>query len=74
MIYDYSKLNGKIREVFGTQAKFALAMGLSERSLSIKMNSLRPWKQSEIILACTLLDIPIDSIGAYFFTTKVQRN
>ena len=74
MIYDYSKLNGKIKEVFGTQAKFALAMGLSERSLSIKMNSLRPWKQPEIILACTLLDIPIDSIGIYFFKIKVQTS
>ena len=30
----YAKLRGKIKEVFGTQAKFAKAMGMSTVTLS----------------------------------------
>ena len=36
MAYDYSKLLGRITEKFGTQARFSGAMGMSERSLSLK--------------------------------------
>ena len=72
MEYDYSKLNGKIREVFGKCAAFAMAMGLSERSLSLKLNNKRSWKQPEIDRACELLGIlPVD-VWDYFFVRKVQ--
>lgn len=37
-VFDYSKLRGKIKEVFGTQAKFAKAMGMSTVTLSAKLN------------------------------------
>ena len=30
MVFDYSKLSGRIVEKFGTQYNFAIAMGLSE--------------------------------------------
>ena len=72
MLYDYSKLNGKIIEIFGTQSNFALAMCLSERSVSLKLNCIRSWKQPEIELACALLGIREDEIGEYFFKKKVQ--
>ena len=48
MAYDYSKLLGRITEKFGTQARFSGAMGMSERSLSLKLNSKVPFKQPEI--------------------------
>ncbi|WP_080732574.1 DUF739 family protein [Carnobacterium maltaromaticum] len=38
MSYDYSTLVGRITEKLGTQYNFALAMGLSERSVSLKLN------------------------------------
>lgn len=44
MAYDYSKLLGRITEKFGTQARFSGAMGMSERSLSLKLNSKVPFK------------------------------
>lgn len=72
MNYDYSKLAGKITEYFGTQGNFAKAMGMSERTLSLKMNCSRAWKQPEIVLACHLLGIDTSKIGIYFFTRKVQ--
>ena len=72
MIYDYSKLNGRIREVFGKCAAFADAMGLSERSLSLKLNNKRHWKQPEIDRACGLLGIPCEEVWDYFFARTVQ--
>ena len=45
MPYNYKKLLGRIVEVCGTQASFADRMGLSERSVSLKLNGQRPWKQ-----------------------------
>lgn len=72
MAYDYSKLEGRIKEKFGTQAKFAEAINLSARSLSLKLNSIRGFKQDEISVSCRLLDIDHTEIPAYFFTLKVQ--
>ena len=68
MSYDYSKLNGLIVEKFQTQAKFSEAIGLSERSVSLKLNGKVGWKQSEISKACELLGINSKSISLYFFT------
>ena len=72
LMYDYSKLLGKVIEVFGKQAAFAGAMGLSERSVSLKFNNKRDWKQQEIHRACELLEVDFSSIPDYFFTVKVQ--
>lgn len=67
MPYNYSKLVGKITEVFGTQLRFAEAMGLSERTISLKLNSKVEWKQREMTKACGLLGISVTEIPAYFF-------
>lgn len=72
MAYDYSKLLGRITEKFGTQARFSGAMGMSERSLSLKLNSKVPFKQPEISKACSLLEIGDSDIPAYFFTIEVN--
>lgn len=72
MAYDYSKFLGRITEKFGTQGRFASAMGMSERSLSLKMTGKVPFKQPEITKACSLLEIADADIAAYFFTLKVQ--
>lgn len=67
MSFNYSKLTGKIVEVFGTQLRFSEAMGLSERTISLKLNSKVEWKQGEINKACSLLGIDISDIPTYFF-------
>ena len=72
MSYEYSKLLGKIKEKCGSQAVFACAMGLSERTMVLKLSSKRDWKQSEIDKACAVLDIPKIDIPLYFFTVNVQ--
>lgn len=73
MAYDYRKLLGRIVEVYGTQYSFAEAMGLSEHSLSVKLNNRRNFKQTEIKKACELLNIAPSEMSDYFFTTKVQN-
>ncbi len=73
MAFDYSKLRGRIVEVFNTQSNFANAMGWSERTLSLKMNGMRPWKQLDICKAIQLLNLTNEDIPAYFFTLKVQN-
>lgn len=67
MPFNYAKLAGIITEKCTTQAKFADKLGLSERSLSLKMNGKIQWKQNEICKACEILSIPREDIPAYFF-------
>lgn len=73
MAYDYSRLSGKIVEVFGTRGNFANAMEMSERSLSLKLNNLVSWRQPEMTKACLLLKIDPEDIKDYFFTFEVQE-
>ncbi len=72
MIFNYSKLNGRIVEKCGKQAVFALAMGLSEHSISVKLNNKVSFKQEEILNACKILSIPLKDIPAYFFAIDAQ--
>ena len=67
MSNDYSKLLGKITE------KFASALGISERSVSLKLNNKISWKDSEIAKAIEVLEIDPENIPAYFFKYKVQQ-
>ncbi len=68
----YSKLRGKIKEVFGTQDAFAEAMGMSTVSISHRLNGKLEWKTSEIFKACEVLGIPLEENATYFFMRKVK--
>jgi hypothetical protein len=63
----YSKLRGKIREVFGTQEAFATAMGMNTATISGKLNDKSDWTRAEMELACSLLKIPMLEMHEYFF-------
>jgi hypothetical protein len=71
MTFNYSKLRGRIREVFGTQDRFAEAMGRSNTSISQKLNNKSEWTQKEINRAVEVLGIDDVDIPAYFFAQKV---
>lgn len=74
MAFDYSKLRGKIREIFRTQSTFAKSMGMSTTSLSAKLNNKIGFSQKEIDKASDLLKIKKEEIPVYFFTPKVQES
>ena len=74
MSNDYSKLLGRITEKFGTQAEFANAMGVSERSISLKLNNKVSWKDNEISKAVEILEVNPKDIPAYFFKYKVHES
>lgn len=74
MAFDYSKLRGKIKEVFGTQEKFADAMSMSTVTLSAKLNGRVDRIQAEMNLACDLLGVPYEFIPILFFTKKVKSS
>lgn len=67
MAYNYSKLRGKIREVYGKQVEFARAMGMSPATLSKKLNNRADFSRAEIDRACELLHIPLEEVPLYFF-------
>lgn len=71
-MFDYSKLIGKIIEVFKTQSAFAQKMGLSEHTISEKLTNKKLWTQTQITKACDILGIEYKDIPLYFFTPKVQ--
>lgn len=73
MSFNYDKLRGRIVEVFGSQYRFAEAMKWSERTLSLKLNNMRSWKQTDICKATLLLKIDESDIPIYFFTPEVQK-
>lgn len=72
-MFDYTRLSNRITELFSCDVNFAIKMGFSERTLSLKLNNKSEWKQTDIIKACNLLDIKVSEIDIYFFTLKVQR-
>lgn len=70
MVYDYSKLRGLIREVFGTQAAFAVAIGTSPCSISKKLNNKSEWTKKEMNKSSEVLGFHADEIPQYFFCPK----
>lgn len=63
----YGKLREKIKKVFGTIGKFAIAMGKDRSTISNKLNGLAAWTQDEIEKTCMLLGISMDEVSDYFF-------
>ena len=73
IVFDYSKLKGRIVEKYGTQRNFALANKITDRSMSLKLNNGIGLSQEEIITWCQMLEINVDEISAYFFNQKVSK-
>jgi hypothetical protein len=67
-MFDYSKLYGKIREVFGTQEAFADAMEMSRTAVNARLKQNVEWKSPEIVKACGLLRIDLSEAHLYFFS------
>lgn len=73
VIFDYSKLAGRIIEKLKNRTKFYELMGWSHTTGALKMSSQSQFTQGEIIKALGVLEIPETdfNIRSYFFTVKV---
>lgn len=72
IVFDRNKLKGKIKEIFSTQQKFAKAVGMSEASVSARLNNETELSNKEIRIWAEKLNIS-DEILEYFFTLEVQK-
>lgn len=69
--FNYNKLRGKIREMYGSERKFADNIGMSNVALSAKLNGKARFSQDDIYDFSKSLNIIGDDIGIYFFAEKL---
>lgn len=67
MKFKYSKLRGKIVEKYGTQERFADAIGLSNTTVTKKLTGNVQFTQTDIIKWCAALGIALKDVGAFYF-------
>ena len=72
MTFNYALLRGKIKDDYGTFAKFAKAIGITESRMSMLLNNKARWDTEMIVRAARLLNIE-ESIPTYFFTVKSHK-
>ena len=75
MAFDYSELRGRIIAKFGTIKAFAKAFGVTNVTMSNKLNGKIAISPDDIVKMSEpgLLDIQPCEYHTYFFTQKVHR-
>lgn len=68
----FSKLRGRIREIYGSERNLAKKMGISNQVLNKKLNGITRMTAEDIQLFCNLLYIPANEIPDYFFIYNVS--
>ena len=66
--FKYAKLRARIKEKYGTEGRFAEALKVSQVSISRKFNGKVQFSSEDIKEWCSLLDIPVEESGLYFFS------
>jgi plasmid maintenance system antidote protein VapI len=70
MKFDNIDLKAEITRKFGSQGKFAEALGVTEVTVNNKLNGKSQLKLDEIDQWAKLLDISIEDIGRVFLCRK----
>lgn len=65
--FSYPKLKGRITEKCGTQKAFAELLGITEGTLTSKLQGSSYFTQDEIYRSIKILDLDPGSITLYFF-------
>lgn len=68
--YNYSKLKGRIIELFGSQTAFAEHLGRNDAYVSRYLSGSASFTQKVIELWREALQISIEDIGHYFFMPR----
>lgn len=74
MNFDYSKLKGRIKEIFGNQDAFGEALGLKKSAISNRLNSKTEFTTDEIYRAMGLLKLSMSDVTLYFFRPCGSNN
>lgn len=74
IIYDYSKLLGRIKEKYSTRENLVKEITISSTSLNLRLNNKLKFDQQDIKELCIALDIEEDEIPDYFFKEKVRKS
>lgn len=74
IIFDYSRLLGKICEVCRTQDSFCEKIGVGSMALQKRLDNQVAFSSGEIYRSCAVLGISPEEISLYFFTEKVQKH
>lgn len=72
-VFDYSKLRGRIVEKFGSIEAFANNTTRSFTTISKKLNNKVPISRDDMIEWSSLLDIPLEEYGAFYFVKKLNE-
>ena len=67
MSFNYSKLKGRIAELYGNQQKFARVIGMGIPTLSNKLNNKTGITQEEVIRMSKALKIALPDIYLFFY-------
>lgn len=70
--FDYSKLKGKIIEMYGTQVEFIKEINMTEPTFIKKINSKGYFSQKEIVEILTVLKVEktTENVYNYFYCEK----
>ena len=74
IIFDYSILEGKIKQYYDTQEKFASAIPMGRTTLNQTLQNKNDFTVRKIVRICELLNIPTEEISNVFFKTKSSEN
>lgn len=69
--FDYSILEGRIKQYFDTQDKFANEIPMGRATLNLKLNNKVDFTSKNIKRISELLNISSEEIGTIFFKEKV---
>lgn len=64
---NYIFLKDKIKKIYGTNAEFAKAIGITNQELSNKLNNKSSFTQEQIIACVDLLSLNESDVYACFF-------
>ena len=73
MSFDYSKLKGRIRELYGTYDNIVPELSMSEATLSRRLNGKSYFDSEEILELSEVLGIEMSEIDQYFFKTDKEE-
>lgn len=67
----FAKLRGRIVEIYGSQARFSQAIGVSEVTVINKLKGTRSFSMDDIVNWSDALKITKENVGDYFFADKL---